>query len=141
MKPPQFMPQVIYRKRLLTAHAAPAIAPAREVAGVAGVAGFPGRLRWLRTQAGISQREQDRYAGLIEGHSANIESGRKSDALGAKFVARLSRVYGATMDWLFLGVGEPPNARDIETAVDIADGRLRDVSDAVAEAREKLRVL
>lgn len=55
----------------------------------------------------------------------------------AQVVARLSRIYGATMDWLFMGIGSPPTEEKREEALDRADQICRQEE----EFRAKLRKL
>lgn len=140
MRNSHFTPNVIYRNRpsaeVVVAVPSPAVRAAQP-----GPQGFPARLTWVREQAGLSQLEVDRYSAMTPGHTSNICAGRKSEAIEARILARLARTFGCTMDWLYLGIGNAPSAREIETAVDIADGKMREVTEAVLTARDKMRAL
>jgi len=108
---------------------------------VAGPSGFADRLRYCRKCANISLRDQDKYAGLSGNHSQAIDAGRRGAGIEARIVARLARVYGCSMEWLFLGIGETPRAVDLENAVDVADQRYREVAQESSAALSKLRQL
>lgn len=64
-------------------------------------------------------RQLDQLAGLCVGHTSLIERGRKprielGTAIG------LAKALGLSLDWLALGVGEPPTTEQVEMAIEIA---------------------
>jgi len=81
---------------------------------------IPDRLRAARDGV-CSARELDRLAGLTPCHTSLIESGRRpnpeSDTLRA-----IATTLGVSLDWLVLGVGDPPRAEDVRAAVERARG-------------------
>ncbi len=80
-----------------------------------------GRLRKLREMAGLSARELDRLAERTEGHCNLIEVRPKAN-VGAATLADYARVLGVSLDWLVLGVGDPPRVEDVRAAVERARG-------------------
>lgn len=83
---------------------------------------LPERLRFLRTSAGLTFSSLDNLAGLRRGHSRVIEGGHRL-RIEAQTVANLAEVFGVTMDWLYLGVGEDPTESEVRRAVERATAR------------------
>jgi len=81
------------------------------------------RLRQTRERAGIAARELDRIAGITEGHTTLIESGRRRDISG-RTLASLAEALGAESRWLLGGVGKEPTDDDLLRAVEAARHRL-----------------
>lgn len=102
-----------------------------------GRAGFSARVRELREAADISLREQDRLSGLTLGHSQAIDKNKIAGGIEAHVVARIARIYGSTIDWLYLGHGSPPTPVARESALDRADQVCR----REEEYRAKIRKL
>lgn len=93
----------------------------------------------LRESGDVPMREQDRLAGLTVGHTQAFESGRQGRLVSARIVAQLARLYGATMDWLYLGIGQPPMPHVIEANIELAWARLDDVEDEIHAIRSKMK--
>lgn len=74
------------------------------------------RVSRLRGVAGISARDLDRLAELVQGHTSAIEAGGR-DGIAAQTVSKIARVFGASMDWLFAGTGAAPSDDDVRDAV------------------------
>jgi DNA-binding XRE family transcriptional regulator len=74
------------------------------------------RLRLAREMAGIPARELDRLAGLSEGHTANIESGRRPN-IEARTASAIATVLGLSLDWLVSDAGSPPSEAAIRDSV------------------------
>lgn len=106
-----------------------------------GPEGFPLRLRQLRERGDVLMREQDKLAGLTVGHSQHFEAGRNGSRVSARTVAQLARVYGTTMEWLYLGVGEPPSQPHLEKSVAQAFARYEDAEDKCDKIMDKLKVI
>lgn len=73
-----------------------------------------GRLRALRSEAGLSARELSALAGLAASHVSHIETGK---GCSSETLAEICRVLGVTMDWLYLGRGTAPELEAVRVAV------------------------
>jgi len=74
------------------------------------------RLRALREEAGISARQLSQLASINVSHVSLIENGSVV-VPSAQTIKQIALVLGATMDWLFAGIGEPPSSDEIASAV------------------------
>jgi transcriptional regulator with XRE-family HTH domain len=84
------------------------------------------RLKAARELAGdLSARELGALAGVAETYPALIESGVRNKRPGAEVVSKLANVLGTTVDFLLLGVGDAPSARQVTRAVAAARERRR----------------
>ena len=80
-------------------------------------ADFASRLRSARSRLDISARELDRRAGLTEGHTSLMESGKR-ERLEAATAAKLAQALGVTLDWLVIGEGDGPEERPSKTGTE-----------------------
>lgn len=72
------------------------------------------RVRELRERAGLSRRRLDKLSGFSSGFVQQVEKGK---GLGSDSAKEIARVFGATLDWLIAGEGDPPTQRQIDRAV------------------------
>jgi transcriptional regulator with XRE-family HTH domain len=84
------------------------------------------RMKWLRTVAGLSQREVAALADISAAYPGQIESGTKSN-LGTEIALKLATLFGITLDALVSGADWPPVTDVVVAAVERAR-RLRDES-------------
>lgn len=82
-----------------------------------GKPGLVARLARLRERGDVTLKEQDRLAGLTLNHSSNIQSAKGGKYISARTVAALAQVYGTTMEYLYLGVGQEPSLEDLKYAI------------------------
>jgi transcriptional regulator with XRE-family HTH domain len=81
------------------------------------MSGIGERLKATRELAGdLSARELGSLAGVAETYPALIESGVRKQ-VGADIVSKLAAVLGATTDFLILGTGHVPSAKQVSKAV------------------------
>jgi transcriptional regulator with XRE-family HTH domain len=64
---------------------------------------------------GLSAHELGRLAGLSPAHVSYIE--RSDVTVNARTLQAIARVFGVTLDWLYLRKGRAPNAGSIARAV------------------------
>lgn len=74
------------------------------------------RVRELRLIAGITTRELDRLAGLVQGHASAIETGTRTN-VESRTAIGLSNALGASLDWLLKGEGKAPSPSAVRRAV------------------------
>jgi transcriptional regulator with XRE-family HTH domain len=101
------------------------------------------RLRDLRTSGGLSCREVARLADISPGLVSIIERSRpdlEARELTTKTLSRLARVFGCTLDWLYLGVGKRPSNGKIGAAVARAEERRTDEDERRPKATSKVRL-
>jgi transcriptional regulator with XRE-family HTH domain len=84
-------------------------------------AGLGARIQELRTLSGLSSRELSRLAGLSPTHVRRIETGHFAE-VSTGTIARIARVFGVGLDWLYLGTGKRPANHLVAKAVVIARG-------------------
>lgn len=77
------------------------------------------RVAYLRTTAGLGQREADRLAGLHRGQSGEFERGTRENPRRDSLV-KLGALYGAPLAWLLTGTGKAPGPRTIKRSVEAA---------------------
>lgn len=77
----------------------------------ASVPGISDRLRTARKAAGLSTHALDRASGCVRGHTAQIESGKRSPT--AHTASKIARALGVTLDWLVNGDGRAPSERSL----------------------------
>lgn len=77
------------------------------------------RIQWARTTIGLSSRELDRLAGLGEGHTSLIETGRRKN-ISTETAASIARVLGVSLDWLVLGRGRNPTIKHLVASAAVA---------------------
>jgi transcriptional regulator with XRE-family HTH domain len=70
------------------------------------------RVKWLREQAGISQRELCRLAGTNENQISLIERGLRNN-IEIETAEAIADVFGVTLDWLMRGRGKIPSASEV----------------------------
>lgn len=66
------------------------------------------RLSAARARTGLSAKALDREAGLTEGHTTLIESGRRPN-IEAGTAAKLALALDISIDWLVTGKGRGPD--------------------------------
>ena len=98
------------------------------------------RIRSLRRRGDVSLLEQDRLAQLARGHSQAIEAGKKQH-LSARILAQLAALYGASMDYIYRGMGPGPSDADLLGAIDAADDRSLALDLELADVRKKHKLL
>jgi transcriptional regulator with XRE-family HTH domain len=67
------------------------------------------RVRWARTERGLTQFELDEIADLSCGHSGAIERGRR-DAPSTATMSKLAYALGVDLSWLIRG-GKAPTLK------------------------------
>lgn len=77
------------------------------------------RVRELRTLVGITTRELDRLAGLVQGHTSAIEVGTRP-RIEVGTAMGLATALGASLDWLLKGEGKAPSTAAVKRAVEAA---------------------
>lgn len=80
------------------------------------------RLRRLRERAGISARELDKLAGTAVGLAAMLEKGTR-DGSRTDTLVKYARALGATFEYLAMGIGKPPTAGAVSSAIALAKSR------------------
>jgi len=89
------------------------------------------RLKATRELAGdLSARELGALSGVAETYPALIESGVRHKRVGAAVVSKLATVLGTTVDFLLLGNGPKPSAKQVVKAVSAARERRRSAAGA-----------
>lgn len=86
--------------------------------------GIGGRLRLLRGYAGISARALDRVAKTPRGLASMLESGQRT-AGSPETVLKYARALGCSYEFLILGLGKPPAAQAVSSAIAVAESRGR----------------
>lgn len=81
------------------------------------------RVKALRVQAGLTQRELDVLSGICVSHTSMIECGLRQN-ITADTARGLARATGATLDWLLSGAGDPPTDEQVSAAVAAARAAL-----------------
>ena len=71
-----------------------------------------GRLKYLQDITQMPGRQISRRAGLSKTHAFQILSGRYAD-LSCKTASAICEIFGVTMDWLVMGKGPTPTAREV----------------------------
>jgi transcriptional regulator with XRE-family HTH domain len=89
------------------------------------MSGIGERLKATRELAGdLSARELGALADVAETYPALIESGVRKQ-VGGEIVSKLAAVLGTTTDFLLLGTGPQPTARQVTKAVTAAREKRR----------------
>ena len=86
---------------------------------VVSAEGLGTRIQKLRNLADLSARELSGLAGLQPSHARLIETGNP-EQITAKTVAAIASVFGASIDWLYRGVGVAPAEEVMRAAIDRA---------------------
>ena len=74
-----------------------------------------GRVRYARGLTHHTAKGLDRVAGLTEGHTTMIESGRRP-RIEAGTAQALADALGVSLDWLIAGRGEGPKSNAAKVA-------------------------
>ena len=91
----------------------------------------------------LSCREVARLAGVAQGSVSLIERADQnveSRELTTKTLSRIARVFGVTLDWLYLGRGKRPSNKGVRAAVTRAKSRADEAAAALTKGRSKSRV-
>lgn len=86
---------------------------------------FGTRLRWAREQVpGLSQSRLSKIAGLSVKHVSAIESrisANTDSAVETGTASKLAMALGVSLDWLIDGKEPPPNAEQIQAAIEAVE--------------------
>jgi transcriptional regulator with XRE-family HTH domain len=77
---------------------------------------FGQRLRWARSHTGLSAAVLSQRAGLAASHVGLLERGDVEWPTTRVAVA-LALMFGVSLDWLLIGVGEDPSPEAIREAI------------------------
>lgn len=72
------------------------------------------RLTWARKEAGVSQRQLAKLAGVSSAYVSSVERGLFG--LGSRRGLKLAETLGVDPSWLLLGTGKEPTPRKIRRA-------------------------
>ncbi len=85
-----------------------------------GRGAFAARLRWLRDRSGLTRRAVSDLTDPPIAYSfvGKLERGDKK-RLGVDIALDLAELFGARVEWLFRGEGQPPSETAILEAIDL----------------------
>lgn len=93
------------------------------------------RLKWARSQAGLSQEQLGDRAGVSQSTIGNLEAGTRNSA---RRLPQIASVLGVSALWLAEGKGVPKSddksRRSYDAAVDAASAEARALIDAILRA-------
>ncbi|WP_087723369.1 helix-turn-helix domain-containing protein [Pandoraea sp. PE-S2T-3] len=93
------------------------------------------RLRWARTNAGLSQDQLGAKAGVSQSTIGNLESGTRNTA---RRLPQIAEVLGVNALWLAEGTGSPGvstgSKKSYEAAIAAASDAARELIDAILQA-------